>query len=96
MLWIASGVLKLPAGITISDIRWDWQPSGIPWVDPLKETMADKEAVDGALNSRRRILRKQGIDVNEVFDELEQEQNEIEKRGIGPAASTGISQVIQH
>ena len=84
-LWVISGVLKLPLGMTVSDVRWEWQPTGIPWIDPLKEVKADREAVDGLINSRTRIAKRSGGgEWLEILDEIETENKEIKKRGLEP------------
>ncbi len=88
-LWIIAGVLELPGNMTVSDVKWEWIPTGLPWIDPLKETVADNKAVEGRLNSRTRISRRMGKDWNEVLDELEKEEEELERRGLTKAASTG-------
>ncbi len=88
-LWIIAGVLELPGNMTVSDVKWEWIPTGLPWIDPLKETVADNKAVDGRLNSRTRISRRMGKDWNEVLDELEKEEEELKKRGLTKVAPTG-------
>ena len=80
--WILDGVLVLPSGMTISDIHWEWQPSGIPWIDPLREVKADTLAIGAGLMSRHRILKRMGLDFDEIVGELESEQKELESRGI--------------
>ena len=81
-LWVLNDILKLPKGMTVSDIAWEWQPSGIPWIDPLREVKADSVAIGTAINSRTRILKRMGSDFNEVLDELEYEEKELKKRNI--------------
>ncbi len=88
-LWIAAGVLELPGSMTVSNVKWEWLPTGLPWIDPLKETVADNKAVEGRLNSRRRILKRQGVEWEEVANELEEEEKELERRGLAEVASTG-------
>jgi len=88
-LWVLGGVLELPEGMTVSDLEWEWIPSGLPWIDPLKETEADVRAVKGKFNSRRRILRRMGLDWNEVINEIDEEEKEIQRRGLAEVASTG-------
>lgn len=88
-LWILGGVLELPSGMTVSDLKWEWIPTGLPWIDPLKETLADNKAVEGNLNSRQRIVKRMGGDWNEVLDELEAEKKELDKRGLTETSPTG-------
>ena len=70
-LWIQDGVLP---GVNLSDMRWEWIPAGMPWIDPLKEINADIAAIGAGLSSRTRRLREQGIDFYELADELAAEQ----------------------
>ena len=49
-------------------------PLGVPWIDPLKEVMADLRAVEGGLTSRQRICYRGGRDWFEVADELVEEE----------------------
>lgn len=80
-LWIIDGTLELPAGMTMADLRWEWVPSGIPWIDPLKEVNADVKAIGGAISSRTRVLKRQGLDFREVVDELAEEKKYLESKG---------------
>lgn len=91
-MWIVDGVIKLPAGMSISDVKWEWQPSGIPWIDPLKEAKGDRESIDGFLNSRQRIAKRMGQDWHEILDELQAEDEEIKQRGLESAAPVGESE----
>lgn len=50
------------------------------WVDPQKEITAAKEAVDLRITSRTRIAAEQGMDIEDVFDELQQEEQMLEER----------------
>jgi len=44
-------------------------PPGWPWVDPLKEVMADEEAVEENFASRTEIIQGRGNDDEEVQDQ---------------------------
>jgi len=76
-LWVLDGVLQLPAGWTIDAVTWEWIHKGIPWIDPLKEVKADAEAINAALTSRQRVLKRQGLDFWEVADELQAEAERL-------------------
>jgi len=76
-LWVLDGVLQLPAGWTIDAVKWEWIHKGIPWIDPLKEVKADAEAINAALTSRQRVLKRQGLDFWEVADELQAEAERL-------------------
>jgi len=80
--WIAQGLLELPAGMTVYNLKWEWQPAGIPWIDPLKEVKADIEAVKYGLKSRQQISKERGKDWFDILDQLAQEQAAIESKGV--------------
>jgi capsid protein len=84
-LWIQDGVLP---NVALTDVRWDWIPSGVPWIDPLKEINADIAAIGAGLSSRTRRLKEQGIDFYELVDELAAEQKYLIDKGLAPALAT--------
>ncbi len=88
VLWILDGVLVLPDGMTVDDLLWDWQASGLPWIDPLKETLADNKAVEGRLISRQRIAKRMGNDWSEIEGELKDEEAEIGPERLAANAPT--------
>jgi lambda family phage portal protein len=53
-----------------------WSPRGWPWVDPMKDVQATKEAIDYGLASRTQALAEQGLDYEETLEELRTE-NEL-------------------
>lgn len=76
-LWIADGTLQLPPGMTLPDLRWEWVPIGLPWIQPLQEAKADETALVNRLTSRQRIKKRQGEDWWEIQEELEAEEARI-------------------
>ena len=78
-LWIQDG--ELP-GVSFDDLSWEWIPTGVPWIDPLKEINADIAAIGAGLSSRTRRLREQGMDFYEVADELAAEKKYLEQLGL--------------
>lgn len=76
-LWIRDGLLELPEGMTLGQLRWEWVPKGIPWIDPLKEIKAFIAALDAKLMSRQRILKAWGEDWWEVVDEIDAEEERL-------------------
>ncbi len=66
--WIASGRLKLPAGMKIADLEWEWVPRGMPWWDPSKEIKGDKEAVSAGFDNPERIVKRAGK--GDVYDNI--------------------------
>lgn len=58
--------------------RWDW-------VDPLKDTNADNNAISTNTMSVSEVIRKRGRDPDEVFQEIADEKKKMEVLGITPA-----------
>ena len=69
--WVAVGLLVLPAGMTVWDLRTEWIATGNPgWIDPKGETDADALAVDRGFESTPAITkRRTGRDAFEVAEE---------------------------
>lgn len=72
--WIGAGLLKLPAKMKFRDIKWEWVPSGIPWIDPLKEAKANGEAINLKIKSRKRICTEMGYDWDEEYRQIQKEE----------------------
>lgn len=51
-----------------------WQFRGWSWVDPLKDIQTAKEGIALRITSRSRIAREMGRDIEDVFDELQSEE----------------------
>jgi len=88
-LWLIDGRLELPAGLTLADLRWEWIATGLPWIDPLKEVNADLKAIGGAISSRTRVLKKQGLDFHDIADELAEEKEYLEAKGLPGTIAAG-------
>lgn len=71
-LAIADGEIRLPRRMTLDDLNWEWVGIGLPWIDPTKEIAADILAIDAYLTSPQRVLKRQGVDVREVLEEIKQ------------------------
>jgi capsid protein len=67
--WILEGRLKLPRGMTIDDLAFEWVPLGMPWWDPLKEINGDLLAVGSGLDSAQRITKERGK--GDIFDNID-------------------------
>lgn len=52
------------------------------WVDPLKETQAQAEALKARLTSRTRILMEQGEDFEDILSEIAAEEELAESMGV--------------
>lgn len=82
---IDDGNLRLPAGMQVTDLRWEWIHSGMPWLDPLKEVNADVAAVGARLRSRQQICKARGTNFFEVADQIAEEEKYLMDRGIAAA-----------
>lgn len=78
-LWMQDGELQ---GVDPLQLRWEWIPTGLPWIDPLKEMNADVQGIEAGLTSRTRALRQRGEDFFEVADELAAEKKYLEDLGL--------------
>jgi len=74
-LFVDDGVLALPEGLGVADLRWEWVPAGLPWIDPLKEIQADAMALANRLTSRQRIAKRRGEDWWEINAECAEEED---------------------
>ncbi len=54
------------------------------WVDPFKDVKANKEAIDARIKSLSSVIREQGGDPDEVFNEIAEEQKRMKELGIEP------------
>lgn len=88
--WTAVGLLELPAGMDLRSLRWEWIPTGIPWIDPLKEVLADIEAIKLGLTSRSRVIKRRGEDFLEIAKELGFENLTMIDHGLPPYGPEGI------
>lgn len=59
-----------------------WKVRGWPWVDPLKESKANETSVNLGVKSRRQIAAENGQDIEDVYDELAQEKELAEEKGL--------------
>lgn len=63
-----------------------WQPRRWQWVDPQKEMKAHEVALSLGLKSRSEIIREMGRDPDEVWLEIQRENEKLEELGINTMA----------
>jgi lambda family phage portal protein len=63
-----------------------WRPRGWPWVDPLKEVKAQKEAVANGFKSLQDVAAEGGVDIEDVFEALSQEKELAQSYGLNLAS----------
>ena len=80
-LFAADG--ELP-GVDVAQLAglYQWIPKGLAWIDPLKEVLADVQAIGAGLNTRTRILREQGLDFDDLVAELAHEADTLRTAGL--------------
>lgn len=57
-LFILDGRLKLPAGMTLADIKFQWVPDGVAWWDPSKEVVGSCMAIASGLTTFEKVVRE--------------------------------------
>ena len=75
-LAVLSGNLKL-SGFEVDPDRYrrvKWITKGQPWVDPLREVEAYKDAVRCGFKTQREVLNEQGLDLDDVMTSLSEER----------------------
>lgn len=83
---------QLPARANMRDYdKVVWQVRGYPWIDPLKDIQAQTMALDACLTTRRRILGEQGMDLEEVFEGLAEENQLMKDLGITPTTGKTVA-----
>src|SRR5262249_48398909 len=85
------GVLMSQKSLVIKNTRWKGR--GFPYVDPVKEVQSTLNAIDGGLTTRRRALEEQGMELEEVYQELAEEKELQEELGLvfgNPAFKSGV------
>lgn len=84
-MWISRGILELPAGYTLGDIKWDWIPNAIPWFAPDKELAGDILCIENKLRTRSDIVRERfGQDWKQVIRRLKAEEDFMKAYNIDP------------
>ncbi|WP_445362057.1 phage portal protein (plasmid) [Microbulbifer sp. ANSA003] len=88
------GAIRFNSGTPLNPAdRWRYTESATfngrrwAWVDPQKEINAHKEAVALKVASRSEVIRERGREPEEVWDEIQREEEELKKRGISPESA---------
>jgi lambda family phage portal protein len=77
-----SGQLVLDARPWSAFLEVLFTPRGWDWVDPLKDVNASVAEIDNGLNSRQRVCAEQGVDFEDIAEELCEEQTIIKEYGL--------------
>jgi capsid protein len=76
------GMLTLPNGMKLRDLRWAWVPQGLPWWNPVQEATSATIEIAAAINSRQRVCMERGDDFDEITDELAYEKARLKSKGL--------------
>jgi len=94
-LFIVDGLLELPRGMTLANLRWEWIARGIPWIDPLKEVNADIAAIGAGLASRTDVLKRQGKYFYDIADQLAAENEYLKSLGLPTNVAAANAQIVE-
>lgn len=85
--WVRTGALSLPRGMTFADLRWDWVPASLAWIDPLSERQGAVLGCATAMDSPIAITRGAGGDIFDNIDDMADVQEYAKERGVTLAYS---------
>lgn len=89
---LLSGMITLERGLPLASSDIDryrphqFQGRRWPWVDPLKDMQSNVLALNERLTSRSKIIRDQGGDPEQLWDEIENENKTLIDKQIPPIA----------
>jgi lambda family phage portal protein len=79
--WLLFAMLSGRLPITVQDLarmgQAEWQARRWQWVDPLKDVEANIKAVDAAFKSRQQVIREMGNDPEQVYEEIQADDEAI-------------------
>jgi lambda family phage portal protein len=80
------------AGRTSKPVQaFTWNMPKLQWVDPLKDVMAEKEAIRAGLKSLSQSIREGGDDPERVREEIAAERKELAKLGVVLDSDAAVS-----
>jgi lambda family phage portal protein len=82
LMSMTSGAVKLPVSEFEQYNKPIWRARGWAWVDPLKDNHANKLAIEQKTRTRSQIIAEQGMDIEELFQQLVFEEELAKKYGI--------------
>lgn len=84
--WIQSALLTRELILDSRDFKKflavKWQARGWDWVDPLRDIQADILAINNGLGSKSESLAERGLDIEDVFEELQTEKELASEFGL--------------
>jgi len=79
------GAISLDSRLPEKFMNVKWSPRGWPSIEPLKEAQAGIESIKNGLSSRTKVLAEQGLDLEDIFEDLQREQALADRLGIDVA-----------
>ncbi len=81
---INAGALRIPdyCRNRRTYLRIRWRPDGWPWVDPVKDQMAEQMAVRHGFKSRSQVIAERGGDVDTVDREIFEDNRRADALGL--------------
>lgn len=70
--------------------RCEWIGDGRGWVDPLKEAQASRERRDGLVSTLQRECAEQGLDWEEVLEQVARERQRMAELGLTEAPRAAV------
>lgn len=91
---IRQGLLEAPGYLEDPDwtsayLAADWRPQAKPWIDPQNQATAAETALKNKLTTRAAILNELGEDWRETFQQLADEERELERLGLSIGDTDG-------
>jgi lambda family phage portal protein len=84
--WISmallTGALAIDSRIASDYRSVSWKPRGWAWVDPLKDIQARVLGIQHGMDSRTQALDEEGVDLEDTFEQLSNEQDMADEYGI--------------
>ena len=85
---LLKGQITLPNGSALPAAKLDkfkahlWQGRRWPWVDPLKDIQASREAVRSAIASPQMIAAQNGVDIDDVIRDIAKFETMLKNSGV--------------
>lgn len=100
---VLSGVIDLPGYAQNPRMyrRIKWRPDGWPWVDPVKDQMAEQMAVRNGFKSREEVIAESGGDIEEIDTAIAEGNARADELGLvfdsdpRKTAKAGTAQVVE-
>lgn len=87
-IFIEDGVLVLPVGMGIDDIKFEWIGAKLPWIDPKKEADGFEKLLSLNLTTHQAICKSQGEDWNQIVEQKAREHAKVKELGLASQNNT--------